>query len=149
MTIYSIYLAYTYSKLSGKFRCLSRYGMAIAYTKYKPFINLVCTRITLSLRESFVLICSRQAEWTAVCPFPWTPLHQRRMCTLHTTSWILSVTIVDILIANIKMTVCIRLSFVIYSFQNGRKGCLYFTNDWLTFESCANETHITGSISFV
>jgi hypothetical protein len=32
----SIYLEYTYSKLSGTFRYLSRYGMAMVYTKFKP-----------------------------------------------------------------------------------------------------------------
>ncbi len=43
MTTYSIYLAYTYSKLSATFWYLSRYGMAIVYTKYNPGINLVYT----------------------------------------------------------------------------------------------------------
>jgi hypothetical protein len=41
--MYSIYLAYTYSKLSLLFRYLSRYGMVMVYTKFKSGLYLVYT----------------------------------------------------------------------------------------------------------
>jgi hypothetical protein len=64
--MYSIYLAYTHLKLSGKFWYLSRYGMAIVYTKYKPGINLVYT--------SFIPGIPVGSRWSPPC----TRLHALR-----------------------------------------------------------------------
>ena len=45
MTTYSIYLTYTYSKLSATFRYQSRYGLVMEYTWYIPGIYLVKTAV--------------------------------------------------------------------------------------------------------
>ena len=77
MTTYSIYLTYTYSKLSATFRYQSRYGLVMEYTWYIPGIlhDQTVTWLVPKCRRKF---------WVGVCQVYTVCRHMKGICMFYT-----------------------------------------------------------------